>query len=117
MFHGIAGNDDTILGIRGPTIKQLARNTALQHTRGSKDDRRPRVIETLDINGLEVLYEMEMKGIANVHLGPNPDVHHVGIGLIDAERARGQFAGVPNGYVLQLRIGLPIFIQDQQQFL
>eukprot|EP00977_Amphora_coffeiformis_P023419 scaffold13350_cov121-Amphora_coffeaeformis.AAC.1 len=52
MFDGIPGNDHDVLWIGRPTIKQLSRDTGLQHARRGKHHGGLRVIKGIDINGL-----------------------------------------------------------------
>mmetsp|Transcript_1295 Transcript_1295/g.2845 ORF Transcript_1295/g.2845 Transcript_1295/m.2845 type:complete len:237 (-) Transcript_1295:1021-1731(-) len=100
MFDGISGNQNAIVGIGSPPIKQLSRYTGLQHSWTGKDHGGSGIIKGIDINTFQIGNVLKLKGIADIHLRPDASVHHIGVGLVNSQGAGGQFGCVPNGNIL-----------------
>ena len=117
ILDGITGNQHAILWVGRPSVKELPGDSRLQHTGRGKDDARPPIIETIDIDRLEVANVPKGEGVGNIHLRADASIHHVGVRLIDAKSPTGQLGGVPDGDALQVRVGLPVLVKDQEQLL
>ena len=80
-----------------PAIKQLTGSPRLKHPRRSKDDRWPTVVKRIGIDALEVAYELEIEGVADIHLGTDSRIHHIRIGLADPEGTASEFGCIIYG--------------------
>ena len=117
VLHGITGDQDAVLGVRRPPVKELARHPRLQHPGRGEDDARAAIVEAVNVDTLEVADVLEGERVGHVHLRPDPRVHHVGVRLVHPQGPAGQFGGVPYRDALQMRVGLPVLVEDKEQLL
>lgn len=117
ILDRITGNQHTILWVGRPSVKELPGDSRLQHTGRGKDDTRPSIIKAIDVDRLEVANVSKGEGVGNIHLRTDASIHHVGVRLIDAKGPAGQLGGVPDGDALQMRVGLPVLVKNQEQLL
>ncbi|EJK60586.1 hypothetical protein THAOC_19027, partial [Thalassiosira oceanica] len=117
VLNGVARNEHPVLGVGGPTVEELSAHAALEHPRTGEDDARSPVVEVVHVDAFQVPYVSEAEGIPEVHLRPYPGVHHVGVRLVDPERARGHLAGVVDGDGLQVGMFLPVLVEDEEELL
>ena len=69
------------------------------------------------INALQVGDVFEHEWIIDGNLPPDSLVHGIDEGLVDGHALLGQAGGVVDGNVGQLRVGCPVLVQNEQQFL
>ena len=70
----------------------------------------PRRASLLQERHLEVADVLENKGVVDVDLLPDLVVHGIHVGLVHGHALLGQRRCVVNGYVMQLRVVLPVLI-------
>ena len=58
-----------------------------------------------------------MEGIAEIHPGTYPGVHHVGIGTIHLQCPARHLGGVVHGYGLEVGTFAPVLVEYEEQFL
>mmetsp|Transcript_45903 Transcript_45903/g.55237 ORF Transcript_45903/g.55237 Transcript_45903/m.55237 type:complete len:286 (-) Transcript_45903:280-1137(-) len=117
VFNGVSRDHDPVLGLGAPAVEQLPANPILQHPGGGKHHTRPAIIESLQIDASEISNVPEFERIPDIHLGANPHVHHVGVGLVHPQSPRGEFGRVPNGDLLEMGVLRPVFIENQEELL
>ena len=114
-FNDITRYHAGVASVCAPPVKKLAGEATLESTGAGHDHGRPHIIEA--INALEWRDVLEIKWVGGRELCTDAIIHGVDVGLIDGHAAFGEGGGIVDGDVVELGMGSPVLIQDEEKLL
>eukprot|EP00126_Sphaerothecum_destruens_P008623 Sdes_comp20282_c0_seq2m13849 len=114
-IHAVASDDNPVFLICAPHFKELSGEAGLQHAWACHHHGGADIVKVL--HAFQVGNVLEHKGVGDGKLAPDFLVHHVHIRLVDGDALFRQRGRIVDGDIVQFRMLLPVFVQDEQQFL